>query len=208
MEKVVTQDKELGHEFGSRSGTGWADAGAVGGAPRRESDRRVEDREWRTTAGERRSPGIRRGNRDRRSERGWNPQISLLESSEEATTWSPGPRPLWKAEMALRKLQDASRPAGHRAAFGRRIVVLFAEIVTAVEKLLTRRCSVVFIGKVGVGKTSAICHISDLTVTGPGSPRPRPVLDVGAGRTTLCEVHVRTGPTSIVIDPVHGRGDP
>ena len=108
---------------------------------------------------------------------------------------------LWKAEMALRELQTLRDQPDIAQAFARRIGVFCKEIKTAVEKLLKRTCSVAFIGKIGVGKTSAICHIADLVVTGPGSPRPRPVLDVGAGRTTLCEVHVRLGPTSIVIDP-------
>lgn len=124
--------------------------------------------------------------------------------------WRALPRPplghpdhdlLWKAEMALRELQTLRDHSDIAQAFARRIGVLCEEIETAAEKLLTRRCSVVFIGKIGVGKTSAICHIADLAVTGPDSPRPSPVLDVGPGRTTLCEVHVRTGPTSIVIDP-------
>ena len=106
---------------------------------------------------------------------------------------------LWQAEMALRELHTLRDQPDIAQAFARRIGLLCEEIETGVAKLLTRRCSVVFIGKVGVGKTSAICHIADLVVTGPA--RPRPVLDVGAGRTTLCEVHVRTGPTSIVIDP-------
>ena len=106
---------------------------------------------------------------------------------------------LWQAEMALRDLHTLRDQPDIAQAFARRIELLCREIETGVTKLLTRRCSVVFIGKVGVGKTSAICHIADLVVTGPA--RQRPVLDVGAGRTTLCEVHVGTGPTSIVIDP-------
>ena len=106
---------------------------------------------------------------------------------------------LWQAEMALRKLHTLRDQPDIAQAFARRIGLLCEEIETGVAKLLTRRCSVVFIGKVGVGKTSAICHIADLVVTGPA--RPHLVLDVGAGRTTLCEVQVRTGPTSIVIDP-------
>ena len=108
---------------------------------------------------------------------------------------------LWKAELVLRELETLREKPDIAQAFARRIRVFCEEIKTAVEKLLRRTCSVVFIGKIGVGKTSAICHIADLVVTGSGSPRPSPALDVGAGRTTLCEVHVRTGRTSIVIDP-------
>ena len=109
---------------------------------------------------------------------------------------------LWKAELALRELETLQEQPDIAQAFAQRIRVFSKEIGTAVEKLLRRTCSVVFIGKIGVGKTSAICYIADLVVIGSGSlRRPSPVLDVGAGRITLCEVHVRTGPTRIVIDP-------
>ena len=108
---------------------------------------------------------------------------------------------LWTAEVALRDLGTLLDQPDIAQAFARRIEVLRKEIETAAAQLLKRECSLVFIGEVGVGKTSAICHITDLAVSKPGAPRPSPVLDVGAGRTTLCEVHIRTGPTSIVTEP-------
>ena len=108
---------------------------------------------------------------------------------------------LWAAEVALRDLRTLLGQPDIAQAFARRIEVLCREIETAAAQLLKRECNLVFIGKVGVGKTSAICQIADLAVSKSGSPRPNPVLDVGAGRTTLCEVHIRTGPTSIVIEP-------
>ena len=108
---------------------------------------------------------------------------------------------LWTAEVALRDLRALLGLPEIAQAFARRIEVLCMEIEAATAQLLKRDCSLIFIGKVGVGKTSAICHIANLAVSKPGSPRPSPVLDVGAGRTTLCEVHIRTGPTSIVIEP-------
>lgn len=108
---------------------------------------------------------------------------------------------LWTAEVALRDLRTLLGQSGIAQAFARRTEALCHEIETAAEELLKRECSLVFIGKVGVGKTSAICHIADLMVSRPGAPRPNPVLDVGAGRTTLCEVRIRTGPSSILIEP-------
>ena len=107
----------------------------------------------------------------------------------------------WKAETVLREVRTLLNQPDITQAFARRIEALYKEVKTAAGELLKRECSMVFIGKVGVGKTSAICHIAPLVVSEPGSPRPSPVLDVGAGRTTLCEVHIRTGPTSIVIEP-------
>ena len=108
---------------------------------------------------------------------------------------------LWTAEAALRELRTLLGQPDITQAFARRIESLCREIATAARELLKRQCSLIFIGKVGVGKTSAICHIEELVVSRPGSPRPSPVLDVGAGRTTLCEVHIRTGPPSIVVEP-------
>lgn len=108
---------------------------------------------------------------------------------------------LWTAEVALRDLGTLLDQPDIAQTFARRIEVLRGEIEAAAMQLLKRECSLVFIGTVGVGKTSAICHVTDLAVSKPGSLRPSPVLDVGAGRTTLCEVHIRTGPASIVIEP-------
>lgn len=108
---------------------------------------------------------------------------------------------LWTAEDALSDLRTLLDKPDITQTFAVRIKTLCDEIKAAAEKLLKRECSLIFIGKIGVGKTSALCHIADLTVSKRRSPRLIPVLDVGAGRTTLCEVHVRTGPTSIVIEP-------
>ena len=108
---------------------------------------------------------------------------------------------LWTAEVALRDLRALLGQPDIAQAFARRIEGICDEIANAAGELLKRECSLVFIGKVGVGKTSAICHIADLMVSKPGAPRPSPVLDVGAGRTTLCEVRIRTGQPSIVIEP-------
>ena len=108
---------------------------------------------------------------------------------------------LWTAERALRELRALLGQPDIAQAFARRIEALCEEIETAAKELLKRECSLVFIGKVGVGKTSAICHIADLVGPRPGSSRSSPVLDVGGGRTTLCEVNIRTGLTSIVVEP-------
>ena len=108
---------------------------------------------------------------------------------------------LWSTELKLRELTTLLSQPDITQAFARRIEALCDEIESAAEELFKRECNLVFIGKIGVGKTSAICQIAGLTVSSPGSRRPSPLLDVGAGRTTLCEVQIRTGPTSIVVEP-------
>lgn len=42
-----------------------------------------------------------------------------------------------------------------------------------------------FIGKIGVGKTTAICNLLNLTLDG------KPILDVASGRTTICDVYIK-----------------
>ena len=56
--------------------------------------------------------------------------------------------------------------------------------------------NVAFIGDIGVGKSTAISFIFDLLLSPSIKARPtdRPILETGAGRTTICEVHVKTGP--------------
>lgn len=44
-----------------------------------------------------------------------------------------------------------------------------------------------FIGSIGIGKTTVICHLLGLLKDG------EPILSTGSGRTTLCEVEISTG---------------
>ena len=155
---------------------------------------------------------------DRRLEDGELRRFAEALGSEEACaiegrrarSWRVLPRPplghpdhdlLWEAEEVGRQLAShLSRPDTVQA-FARRIEGLLEEIGGAAELLLKRACDIVFIGKVGVGKTSAICRIADLVVPRPGARSDAPVLDVAGGRTTLCEVQVTKGPTGIAIEP-------
>ena len=63
-----------------------------------------------------------------------------------------------------------------------------------------------FTGRIAVGKTTALCHIAGLLIQKQGGVRQNAVLDTGAGRTTLCEVHLRSGPQyGIIVDPFPDR---
>jgi hypothetical protein len=62
--------------------------------------------------------------------------------------------------------------------------------------------SAAFIGKIGVGKTSAICKLTDLKYAGAGDELVD-ILKTGAGRTTVCEVRIEHAEKlSIKIDPL------
>lgn len=108
---------------------------------------------------------------------------------------------LWKAELAARELVALLGRPDVALPFARRIEGLLDELRVATAQLLNRACDLVFIGKVGVGKTTAICGIGGLVVARAGTQRDAVVLDVAGGRTTLCEVRITTGPTAITIEP-------
>lgn len=66
----------------------------------------------------------------------------------------------------------------------------------SVSYLNNRSQKVAFIGNIGAGKTTAICSLLGLM------NKNKPILSVGAGRTTLCEVEIAKGlETKILIDP-------
>ncbi|EOV0110711.1 hypothetical protein ACN5WT_003093 [Vibrio parahaemolyticus] len=55
----------------------------------------------------------------------------------------------------------------------------------SVAYLANNEHKVSFIGNVGAGKTTSICHLLGLVSNGT------PILSTGSGRTTLCEVHLK-----------------
>ena len=77
----------------------------------------------------------------------------------------------------------------------------FANLLENVEKNLRESAkgvsqseySVAFVGDIGVGKTSAICRALGLEIADGKKPTPDAVLEVGAGGTTVCEVHIVQG---------------
>lgn len=56
--------------------------------------------------------------------------------------------------------------------------------------------NIAFIGPIGVGKSTGLSFLFDLLVPPSLASKPidRPVLETGAGGTTICEVHVKRGP--------------
>lgn len=108
----------------------------------------------------------------------WNPQRTSLETAEET---------LNKIKAFL---DDEEQPWPLRRQIERRRRDL--ERVTAFLTNLKHNIS--FIGDIGVGKSTAISFIFDLLVPTRAGERSRTVLETGAGGTTICEVHVRSGP--------------
>jgi hypothetical protein len=70
--------------------------------------------------------------------------------------------------------------------------------INAIEKFLIKQDkNLVFIGTIGVGKTTSICSLFDLFDSGG-----KPILKTGAGATTICEVEIVFGSSNeIRIEP-------
>lgn len=56
--------------------------------------------------------------------------------------------------------------------------------------------NIAFIGPIGVGKSTGLSFLFDLLVPQSLASKPidRPILETGAGGTTICEVHIKRGP--------------
>jgi transcriptional regulator with XRE-family HTH domain len=125
--------------------------------------------------------------------------------------WIQLPRPpldhpdqdlLWEAESISTELVQLRENPIIRRAFERRISEYLSEILSAAELLLKREHQVAFIGSIGIGKSTAICRLTGLELPDQDGKGPVPVLEVGGGGVTICEVHLHSGPGyGIIIDP-------
>nr|ACB12952.1 putative XRE family transcriptional regulator [Thauera sp. E7] len=108
---------------------------------------------------------------------------------------------LWEAEQIAEELMALRDKPDTPYAFERRLSEYIEELKRGAGLLLKRDHQVAFIGSIGVGKSTAICRM-----TGLETPKEDgalvPVLEVGGGGITVCEVHLRTGPAyGVIIEP-------
>jgi transcriptional regulator with XRE-family HTH domain len=122
--------------------------------------------------------------------------------------WHPSRQDLARAEAHLTRLSlFLNRPQTTESA--RAQGDLYRKtILDAADYLLGLDHSIAFVGEIGVGKSTAICGLTGLLL--PPDPKAqtalsrRVVLEAGSGRTTLCEVQVRSeGKTTygLVVQP-------
>ena len=110
----------------------------------------------------------------------WNTERACLEIAEETLgqieTFLDSADPPWPLRRQLERRRES--------------------LVRASTFLTRQNYSIGFIGDLGVGKSTAICFIFDLLVPPALADKQinRPVLETGAGGTTICEVDVRGGP--------------
>lgn len=110
----------------------------------------------------------------------WNPERACLEITEEtldeiATFLANEDRP-WPLRRQIERHRNS--------------------LLRAASFLGRLNHNIAFIGDMGVGKSTAISFIFDLLVPPSLAEKAinRPVLETGAGGTTICEVHIKGGP--------------
>ncbi len=109
---------------------------------------------------------------------------------------------LWQAERVLAALQELQENPDIRQAFATRLNEYVKELDGAAYNVAQTEYSIAFVGDIGVGKTTALCRISDLEVRKEGVVIPTPVLECGSGRITVCEVNLARGPDyGIIVEP-------
>ena len=109
---------------------------------------------------------------------------------------------LWEAEKALCGLGELESKPDITAPFAKRLEESKAEIVSAANLVFRTEHNIAFVGDIGVGKSTAICKVSSLEVQNERTGVFSPMLEVGAGGITVCEVHIVQGPDyGIVVEP-------
>ena len=108
--------------------------------------------------------------------------------------WAVVPRPsldhpdqdlLWSAEQVAKELVALRDQPDVRNAFERRLAAYVSEIQQTAALLLNRNHQVAFIGSNGIGKSTAICRLTGLEVPDKEGTVAAPVLEAGAGGTTI-----------------------
>lgn len=125
-------------------------------------------------------------------------------------TWRVLPRPpldhvdqdlLWETEQIMSDLVALRDKPDTPHAFERRLSEYIDELKRSAALLLKRDHQIAFIGSIGVGKSTAICRMTGLVIPKDDGTLA-PILEVGGGGITVCEVHLRKGPDyGIIIEP-------
>lgn len=108
----------------------------------------------------------------------------------------------WQAEQVTCEFGKLLQQPDVTADFGRRLEEYEREIASAATALMKRDHQVAFVGSIGIGKSTAICRLTNLEITDADKLQPTPVLEAGGGGITICAVHIRSGPGyGLLIEP-------
>lgn len=124
--------------------------------------------------------------------------LSFKETVERV--WEHLPRPplghpdeqiLWEAEEALKGVKERAERPDTKNVMAKHLEEFSSELSEAARLVLNTQHNIAFVGNIGVGKTTALCCLAGLEVQKDG--KSEPTLEVGGGRTTVCEVQVMQG---------------
>ena len=121
--------------------------------------------------------------------------------SQKPSLGHPDESLLWKAEQALQSVEELSANPDIKNVFVQRLEEFRNELKSAAELVLGTEHNIAFVGDIGVGKSTAICSAADLEVK--REKKVEPVLEVGGGGVTVCEVHLVRGPHhGLIVEPM------
>ncbi|UIK14466.1 helix-turn-helix transcriptional regulator (plasmid) [Rhizobium leguminosarum] len=112
----------------------------------------------------------------------------------------PNRDPLWQAETALQSL-DTFESGEFDALLREPLNFLRNNLISTADYVWQTDHALAWIGVVGIGKTTALSHLTNLILSGSDG-RPRPIFPASGGRTTTSEVVVRPGPAfGVAVEP-------
>jgi transcriptional regulator with XRE-family HTH domain len=111
---------------------------------------------------------------------------------------------LAEIEASLEKLDRFRKGAAVPPVLAGQSEMLFARLLDAGRFLLGLDHKVVYVGEIGVGKTTAVCRETNLVVDPNVPPDLKTtLLDTGGGRTTLCDVAIKQGERfALTVEPL------
>ena len=126
--------------------------------------------------------------------------------------WKILPRPplghseeslLWETEKILQAIEEVLNDPSIKRSFANLLEGFKEGLDNAARIVRNTEHSLALVGDIGVGKSTVICRVSGLEVAAENTPMPTPVLEVGGGGVTICEVHIAQGPEyGLLIEPM------
>lgn len=122
---------------------------------------------------------------------------------EQPPSSHPQREALYKAELTLQKLMSFCSKKNLPTPLYGEAKMHEESLKQAANYLLSLHHSIAYVGDIGVGKTTAVCLQTGLTLPKSGkSELPSTALEIGAGGITVCEVRIRKGlQYSILVEP-------
>jgi transcriptional regulator with XRE-family HTH domain len=109
---------------------------------------------------------------------------------------------LFEAEKVLREIHELYENPELKSVFRKQVERYESDLRQLAHYLEVRDHLLAIVGSIGVGKSTQICRVTGLEIKSDDAVAPEPVLEVGGGGITICEVHIKRGPGyGIIIEP-------